>query len=484
MGLVENGAVRASRDDGVVPLVVDLDGTLIKSDLLVESLFAKLGGSPLSIFSLFSNVTLGRARIKESLADADLSVALLPYDEKVLKLAEQALGNGRPVYIASGSNERFVRKVFEHLGKFSGWFASDSVVNLTREEKAAKLVAAFGRGGFDYIGDSADDLPTWSVCRTRFAIRVSDGVKRRLVAIDPAAEFLPSDAATISDWLRLLRVHQFSKNVLVFVPLLTSHSFTWGAILSALGAMISFSLCASAVYIINDLVDLESDRQHLTKRNRPFASGKLSPIFGALLAPFLMIAGMAVGYVVSAAFLLILICYLALTTAYTFFLKRRAIIDVVVLAILYTTRVIAGAAAINVGVSEWLLGFSIFMFMALALIKRYIELVHRKQLALDDPIGRNYQLQDLPIIGGLAAAAGFNAVTLFSLYLSSDTVRTLYRHPKLLWLICPLLLYWMSRALMVAHRGAMQSDPIVYALKDWVSRFVAILILLVLFLAI
>jgi 4-hydroxybenzoate polyprenyltransferase len=234
--------------------------------------------------------------------------------------------------------------------------------------------------------------------------------------------------------------------------------------------MIAFSLCSSGVYILNDLADLEADRSHPTKRSRPLAAGAIPLGQALVVAPILMAASICLAASISIPFLLALGCYVVLTTSYTFFLKRKAIIDVVVLASLYTLRVVAGGAAIGVAVSEWLLGFSIFIFMSLALVKRYVELSQRQRLGLPEPANRNYKTSDLPIIGALAAASAFNAITLFALYLSSDAVHKLYRHPEFLWLICPILMYWTSRALMMAHRDAMNDDPIIFSLKDKISR--------------
>jgi 4-hydroxybenzoate polyprenyltransferase/phosphoserine phosphatase len=463
-------AGEAHADDPIIPLVVDLDGTLIRSDLLIETAFAVVGNSASRFLDVARRLWRGRAELKEFLAHAKITFASLPYDPVVLARAKAAASAGQPVYLASASDEKLVRAVAEHLGFFSGWFASDGITNLSGETKARRLADVFGRGGFDYVGNSAADLPVWAACRRRLAIRVPSQVRSRLVAIDPKTEFLSDERPTWRTWARLLRVHQYTKNLLVLVPLLTSHNFTMQAIFNAVVAMISFSLCASGVYILNDLVDLEADRAHPTKCNRPLASGAIPLNYGLFLIPVLITAALILAASISLSFLLALSGYLVLTTAYTFFLKRKAIVDVVVLAMLYTMRVIAGGEAIHATVSEWLLGFSMFMFMALALIKRYVELSQRLKLSLPEPANRNYNSTDLTIIGALAAASAFNAITLFSLYLSSDMVHKLYRHPQLLWLICPILLYWSSRALIMAHRDVMHDDPIIFALKDRVSR--------------
>ena len=270
-------------------------------------------------------------------------------------------------------------------------------------------------------------------------------------------------------WAKLLRVHQYAKNGLVFVPMLTAQQLNAHAILLEIGAFVAFSLCASCVYIFNDLADIEADRAHPTKRNRPLAAGTIAPRTAVIVACLSLLAALAIAASVSLPFLCVLLAYFALTTAYTYSLKRKMFVDVVVLAMLYTIRVVGGAAAIGVETSEWLLAFSMFIFTALALVKRYTELSTLLDKAMEGPANRNYTVGDLPIVAALAAASGFNAVTVFALYVSSDAVRHLYRHPKFLWLICPILMYWIARVLMLSHRRLMDDDPVVFALKDWRS---------------
>ncbi len=272
--------------------------------------------------------------------------------------------------------------------------------------------------------------------------------------------------ASIRQWIKLLRVQQYVKNTLVFVPLATSHHFTFGAIAAAALAFVAFSLCASAVYIVNDLVDVHADRHHPKKRFRPLASGALPTWPAAALSLLLLAAAAATSLSISVQFAEALAGYFGLTTAYTFVLKRKMFIDVVALSLLYSLRVIAGGVAISVPVSEWLLAFSMFIFTTLALLKRYVELTRRIDAELVDPGNRNYQVGDIGIVAALAAAAGFNAVTVFALYISSDSARQLYAQPQVLWLICPLLMYWIGRALLMAHRRHMDDDPIVFAIKD------------------
>jgi 4-hydroxybenzoate polyprenyltransferase/phosphoserine phosphatase len=455
---------------GHIPLVVDLDGTLVASDLLIETAFSELGRRPRSLVDMVQALSQGKAALKHRLAGpVDFNPAVLPYDPAVLNLIREARAEGRPVFLASASNERLVAQVAEHLGLFTGWFASNETTNLAGAVKARQLVDAFGERGFDYVGNDTADLPVWSVAARAIAIRAPAGVRRKLIRSSMEVEHLPCVRPTWRTWARLMRVHQYAKNALVFVPLLTSHHFTSEAIASALLAFLAFSLCASSVYILNDLVDLQDDRGHRTKCRRPLASGAIPLAHGVVVAPILFLAAVALAAMVSLPFLAVLLGYFALTTAYSFSLKRMMLVDVITLAGLYSVRVIGGAVAVDLTASKWLLGFCMMIFMSLALIKRYVELAARRDASLPDPTSRDYRTSDLDMVAALAAAAGFNAVTVFALYISSDAVNQLYSRPEVLWLVGPLLIYWIARALMLASRRQMDDDPVVFALKDRVS---------------
>lgn len=468
-----------------IPLIVDLDGTLVRSDLLIESIFSHLGQDPTRIFSLLAVLWQGKAPLKSHVAAAtELDVSHLPYDSEVLALIREARGTGRPVYLASASNERYVAAIANYLGLFDGWFASTKTENLSAIAKANCLVATFGKGAFDYIGNDYADLAVWVVARRRFAVRASASVRSQLADLDPNAIFLTRSSNAVRSWTKLLRTHQWTKNALVLVPLLTAQRFDLLALSESLCAFLAFSLGASGIYIINDLVDLEADRKHPSKKGRALAAGTVSVRHAIVAASILLIASLMGALLISPRFGGVLVAYFALTIAYTFVLKRKMMVDVIALAALYTLRVIGGAAAISVPVSEWLLGFSMLIFTALALVKRYIELAARLDADLPDPSNRNYRKSDLDIVAALAAAASFNAVTVFALYISSETVHHLYRHPQALWLVCPILMYWLGRILMMAHRRFIEDDPIVFALRDWNSLVAAGLIGVVLISAI
>jgi 4-hydroxybenzoate polyprenyltransferase len=331
------------------------------------------------------------------------------------------------------------------------------------------LVAAFGENGFDYVGNGPADMPVWQRADKAYGVGLSSSMLSRLAALK--GEYIALDRPKVIPqvWLKALRVHQYVKNLLVFVPLLTSHRFTPETTISALVAFLAFCACASAVYILNDLFDLKADRAHPSKRDRPFASGLLSPQAGLLMTTGLFLSAMILATMVSLQFVGVLVGYFALTTGYSIYFKRKMLLDVVVLAMLYTMRIIGGGVAAGIPISQWLFIFSMFIFTSLALVKRYIELSTRSDRGLPDRGDRNYRVGDLDVIAALAAAAGMNAITIFALYVSSPEVQGLYRHPKALWLICPILLYWIGRILMMAHRRQMDDDPIVFALKDRIS---------------
>ncbi|MCZ8101509.1 MAG: UbiA family prenyltransferase [Burkholderiales bacterium] len=462
--------------DKALPLVVDLDGTLLRSDLLYESLFS----CPPSLHNgvgVVRAILQGKARLKYFLAQTSaIDYSLLPYDDEVLALIEAARLEGRTIFLATASNETHAAGVCSHLGLFDGFIASDPDNNLKGRKKAEALIERFGSGGFEYVGNDASDLHVWSVSAAAVTIRTTAEVKRTLSTLDVPTRTLPSPGPTWADWRRAIRVHQYAKNALLFVALLTSHSyFELDAVLRVCIAFTAFSACASAIYIVNDLVDLQADRAHPSKSSRPFASGKIELARALPAAAVLLTAGLALSFAVSLKFVGVLIVYLLLTTAYSFSLKRKMIIDVIALAALYTIRVIAGAVAAEVVLSEWLLAFSMFVFMGLALIKRATELVVRRNLNLADSSNRNYKLGDEIVVVAMAAASGFNALTVLCLYIASPGVQSHYRFAEFLWLVPPIVLYWYLRALMLAWRGLLTDDPIVFALRDRISRIAVIL---------
>lgn len=436
------------------PLVVDLDEVLLRPHLLADAAFSEIVTRPQSLPGILTALLRGRQAFRQRIGrSTHFDPSRLQYDKDVTALLLRTLGEGRPVYLASGRYPRqLVDSVAQHLGIFSGWSALDESGKLDVE--TARLQQSLQAAGFDYLGSDAEIPPSAS----RLTRPVHDTESADLLA-------------GWRVWAKLLRVHQYAKNALVLVPLLTAHQFAMLPAAKALLAAIAFSLCASGGYILNDLVDIAADRAHASKRNRPLASGAISPTHGAIAMGLLLTASLAIATAVSWIFLGVLVIYLGLSAAYSFHLKRIMLADVVTLAMLYTIRVIGGAAAINVVMSEWLLAFSLFVFMSLALVKRFIELAALPEGSQATLANRGYQAGDQSIVAILAATAGFNAVVIFTLYISSDAVRALYARPQVLWLACPILLYWVARILMLAHRRVIDDDPVVFALKDRFSWF-------------
>lgn len=455
---------------GAVPLVVDLDGTLLKTDLLYEALFLLLGADPPAVLRAVAALPGGKAAFKARLADAAvLDLHRLPVDEEVLDLVRRARAQGRPVWLASASDTRWVEAFAEHTGLFDGVLASDGRNNLGGHAKAQALVAAFGEGGFDYVGNDPVDVPVWAKARVAWVADPRPGLVAAAGRVAGEVRTLSPRPRSARHYLRAMRVHQWLKNLLIFVPGIAAHVTDPLAYAKGLLAFLAFGLCASGVYLLNDLLDLGSDRAHATKRNRPFAAGILPLVDGFRLCPLLLLAALALALAVSPAFLAVLAAYYVMTLGYSLRIKRVLMLDVVVLAGLYGVRVVAGAAAFAVPLSEWLIALCIFLFLSLALVKRVAELAARLAQGRGDPEGRAYRLADLPLLEMLATASGLVAVLVLALYINSPDVVRLYALPQALWAGCLVLLYWLGRILILTHRGVMHDDPVVFAVTDRVS---------------
>jgi 4-hydroxybenzoate polyprenyltransferase len=452
-------------------LAVDLDGTLLHTDTLVESVVTLLRQRPWMIGPALLALLRGRAGFKAWLAGrVDLEVGCLPFNGELLDWLRGERAQGRRLVLVTAADRRIADAVAAHTGLFDEVLASEGGVNLKGRAKAAALVERYGPGNFDYAGNAPADLPVWRVAREAIVVggAALEQDARQVATVGRRFARPPLQAATV---LRALRLHQWVKNLLVFVPILAAHRFTDGATLAAVAlAFVVFGLTASAVYLINDLVDLPADRGHPRKCRRPFACGDLPLAWGMLLPPLLLVAAAALGAAwLPPAFLAVLAGYFVLTTAYSFLLKRLPIVDVMTLAGLYTIRVIAGGAAVALPPSFWLLACSMFIFLSLALVKRDTELrslLARGELAAR---GRGWHVDDLPLIGGLGAASGIAAVLVLALYIDSQAAQNLYLTPEALWFICPLLLYWVSRLWFKTHRGEMHEDPVVFAMQDRTS---------------
>ncbi|MGY2137209.1 UbiA family prenyltransferase [Pseudomonas reactans] len=471
----------------VCPLVIDLDGTLLRSDLLLETSVAFVRTHPFQLLKPLRWLTKGKAALKEGLALASqIDVSVLPYDTDVIRVIEEERRNGRTIVLATASHYTLAERIAEHLQLFDQVLATDAGRNLSAHRKRDLLIELYGKGGFDYAGNSNDDLPVWAAARRAYIVNPERGVESRGRALGNVEQVIQSNRSGPKDWLKAMRLHQWMKNALIFVPLLAAHQMTnplllWQGIL----AFIFFGLCASSVYLLNDLLDLTDDRHHHSKRNRPFASGRLSIKFGLLLFPLLLISAFfGAAQLLPWEFSGTLIAYYLLTLAYSLSLKRQMTLDVIALAGLYTLRIIAGAAAFNLDLTFWILAFSMFIFLSLALVKRFAELREaRSKGDIGKTRGRGYYPTDLEMIASLGASSGYLSVMVLALYIHDQATTGLYTHPQVIWLACPLLLYWITRVWMLTHRGQMHDDPVVFAIRDRTSLIVGALFGLVFWVA-
>lgn len=473
---------RQSRESGGAnPLVVDLDGTVLRTDLLVETATAFVARRPLQFFKpLWWLMREGKAGLKQRLAQAAaVDPRALPYNEEVLHWLRAQRASGRRIVLATASHDLVAQRVAGHLGLFDDVVATDGRRNIKGEAKREVLVKRYGEGGFDYVGDAHADLSVWSAAGQAWLVNPSPALEARARRDAQVAGVIrPFEPDRLATWARALRLHQWLKNLLVLIPLAAAHRISvLPQLASGLLAFLFFGLCASSVYLLNDLIDVSDDRRHRTKSRRPFASGRLSLLSGWIAAPLLLIAAFAgAALLLPASFVAALGAYYLLTLAYSFRLKRVMMLDVVTLALLYSTRLIAGGKAVDVPLSFWLLTFSMFIFMSLALMKRYTELIQAQGASADKTVqGRGYMAGDLNMVAALGAAAGYLAVMVLALYIQDPATAQLYTHPQRIWLACPLLLYWISRTWMIAHRGRMSDDPVIFALKDPVSMVVGVL---------
>jgi len=455
-----------------IPLCVDLDGTLIKTDLLIESFLALVKTNPIYIFQCFWWLLHGKARLKAEIARrVNLDMSLLPYNPTLRAYLEEELAKGRRLYLCTASDQYLADKVAAHLGFFEEVLASDGRNNLSGSNKAALLRQKFGEGGFDYCGNSRADLPIWEASQYAIVIGAKgSSVARAAITVNRNTVHFEHEGASLAHAIKAMRVYQWVKNSLIFVPLLTAHLFmdihyVWPALV----AFFSFSLCASSVYLLNDMLDLEADRRHARKRERPFASGRLPLTTGMWMTGILLGAGLGLALLLPLKFMLVLAAYYALTLAYSFALKKMLLVDVFALAGLYTSRILAGGAATDISLSSWLILFSITIFLSLAFVKRYSELHSKLEEGEQTAAGRGYLTKDLSILSTFGTSAGYLAVIIMAIYLNDPHTNLMYSHRSALWGVFALMMFWVSWMWMNAYQGKMTDDPIVFALKNRVS---------------
>jgi 4-hydroxybenzoate polyprenyltransferase len=467
------------------PLFVDLDGTLVRSDTFLDTLPALLRHRPwLGLAYVYWLLTGGLARLKQELALRLVpDPAGWPYVPALLEWLGEQRAAGRTIILATASDQRVARAVADHTGLFDDILASDGTRNRRAAAKLEAIRARVGSGPFAYAGNSRDDLVLWAEAAQCIVVNASAGVKAELGRRGITAHTLIDDRrpGPAALW-RALRVYQWSKNLLLAVPLVLAHRMLDGAaLLAALQAMAAFCLAASAVYLVNDLLDVFADRSHSRKRERPLARGDLAVPRALAVALGLLAASAGLALALPAPFAGWLLVYLLATAAYSLVLKQVLLVDVILLALLYLLRIVAGAAAIAVPVTPWLLGFSLFFFLSLAFTKRYGELLEKRRLRQDSAAGRGYHVDDLEQLAIFGAASGYLSVLVLALYIHSPETAVLYGHSLWLWLVCPVILWWLSRIWILVRRGVLRDDPLLFALKDpgsWAAGLLAALLLL------
>lgn len=458
-------------DTSNMPLVVDLDGTLTPTDTLLESLVSLLKHSPVSLLLLPLWLMRGRAGFKDAISmRVTIDAEKIPYCAPLLEYLQEEKSRGRQIVLATAAHYTTADQVSRHLGIFDKVLATRAGDNL---KGPAKLKAIQGNVGeaFVYAGDCKADLPIWKEASAAILVGVAQSTAALVRRQVPIEREYPKQNSGMAAWLRALRVHQWVKNLLLFVPLLTTFEFTD---IYKLGSMVlaflAFSFAASATYIVNDLWDLDSDRSHPRKRLRPFACGALPILHGLLVAGIGLVLSLVVASTVSQGFFWMLVTYLVLTSFYSWVIKEYVLMDVLMLSLLYTVRILAGSVAIGVATSSWLLAFSAFLFLSLALVKRCAELVSLKEAGVGATRGRDYRVSDLVVLWPLGVGAALCAVVVFGLFISAPETQARYATPQMLWLVAIGLVYWMARLWVKTSRGEMHDDPVVYAVKDRGSR--------------
>jgi 4-hydroxybenzoate polyprenyltransferase len=458
---------------------VDLDGTLLRTDTMTESLLMLLKENPLRLLQLPLWLMQGRASLKQKIASRSrLDVVSLPVNAEVLAYLHEQRELGRRLILVSGTDIQVARAMADHIPLFEEVCASDGTINLSGRHKADMLRERFGKGGFDYAGNARVDLAVWAEARRALVVNEGHALARKAAALCEVERHFGGRPVDLKTWLEALRIHQWAKNLLVFVPLLGAHQWhNFSKLAASALAFLAFSICASSVYLLNDLFDLEADRYHPTKRQRPLASGRLPLPWGMAAALLLLVLSILVALFLPVAFGVAFVTYYFLTALYSVRLKQIEILDVLTLAALYTIRVVAGGYAAQIVVSDWLLAFSLFVFLSLAFVKRFTELQLLK--SGETVRGRGYQVADRQLVSTMGVASGYFAVLVLALYINQPLVTQLYHNPSALWFACPVLLYWISRIWLLAHHGQLHDDPIVFALKDRQSWLICLMLLVI-----
>jgi 4-hydroxybenzoate polyprenyltransferase/phosphoserine phosphatase len=460
-------------------LCVDLDGTLIRGNVLWECVLVLLKTRPAMLLLLPFWLLSGRASFKRKLAArTHLDPSRLAYRQKIVELLEQKRAAGRYIVLVTAADHKLAESIAAYVGLFDEVHGSNGKINLKGKNKAAFLILHFARSGFEYVGDSAADVEVWRNSCGAYVVGTQFRAKQAAAVTKLKNTFL-EPSVSLGTWVNAIRGHHWAKNLLLFLPLVLSHNIAVQPLIHTALGFALFGLCASGLYILNDLLDLHSDRDHPWKKERPFAAGKISIPEGLFASFLLLFSALGLGFFLDIQFGIALSGYAALTMLYSLYLKKIALLDVFVLSSFYSFRILAGALISFTPLSQWFLGFSMFFFLSLAMAKRYSELLHARNLVEAGNSGRGYHVGDRELLLALGVGSSFSAVVIFSLYVHSQDVLLLYSSPEFLFLLCPIVLYWLSRNWLLAHRGELKEDPVTLAIRDPVSYGVALVSVLV-----
>lgn len=468
-----------------IVLAVDLDGTLTPTDTLYESILLLIRKKPLWLFFLLNYLLKGKAAFKAMLSDKiNLDVTSLIYNNQLIDWLKVQKNRGTKIILCTAANEKIANSVADHLQCFESVIASNNKINIKSTLKREVLEKKYGFKGFNYVGNSNDDLSVWAGASEAILVNTSNSTRRKAEKLANVTKIFPSKKPSLFDFFRVIRLHQWLKNLLLFVPIFAAHKINdVHDIILLFFAFCSFCACASSVYIINDLVDLENDRKHPTKFNRPFASGIMPIKIGILLAPLFVLISLLIAFRIGYDFAFVLIAYFTLTLLYSIWLKTIVLIDCLTLSILYSIRIIAGAIVVEVVLSFWLLAFSVFIFLSLAFVKRYVEITLHAPKGNKMIHGRGYFKKDAQLVQTIGVVAGYLSVLLMALYIHSENVAILYSFPELIWSAVFLILFWVSWLWFKAHRGEVPDDPLIFAVRDKTSLIVSFLIISSFFIA-
>jgi len=457
---------------GQAPLILDVDNALLLTDLLHETAMAHVRANPLRVFQVAYWLWQGKAVLKRRLGErVPLEVENLPANEDLVKFSADAHARGREIGIATAADELLAQRLVRRFDFIEFAIASDGVTNLKGETKAQALTERFP-DGFAYAGDSRSDLAVWKEASSIILVGASPKIANQAHALGkPIEAEFSHPRLGLSGWLKALRVHQWAKNALVFVPLVLSGMASQPLeVLHALAAFVAMSLMASGTYLINDLFDLADDRKHWSKRNRPLASGRMRIARAIPASAALILASFVVAAWLGWPSFVILFVYMALTLAYSTYLKRQPIVDAFTLAVLFTLRLGIGITAVSAVPSPWLLVFSMFLFTSLSFAKRQTEIQRSTAKGQSEISGRGYVGTDSAFVFSMGIATGMAAIIIMVLYIMNDVYSAVfYSQPLLLWTFPAILFMWISRIWLLCHREQLNDDPVAFAIRDKVS---------------